>query len=151
MNNLNDSKELRELIRVLERKLGILEKSEMTCCDVTFAQCHAIIEIGRAKTISLNELAQMLNLESSTLSRTVNNLVNDELVQRELDPEDRRYITIQLTEKGQKIFKTIEEGMGIYFQKITDSIPPNKIKQVLESLELLIDAMGKSNCCNGDC
>lgn len=151
MEYTNESKELRELIRVLERKLGILEKSEVSCCGVTFAQCHAIVEIGRAESISLNELAEMLNLDSSTMSRTVNNLVNDDLAERELDTKDRRYVTIKLTGKGLKIFENIEENMGIYFQKITQSIPENKVKQVIESLELLLDAIKKSNCCEGRC
>jgi hypothetical protein len=42
------SKYLRELIRVLVRNLGILEKSDASCCGVTISQCHAIVEIGRS-------------------------------------------------------------------------------------------------------
>lgn len=41
------SKDLRELIRILVRDLGILEKSDGSCCGVTITQCHAIVEIGR--------------------------------------------------------------------------------------------------------
>ena len=41
------SKDLRELIRLLVRNLGILEKGDASCCDVTISQCHAIVEIGR--------------------------------------------------------------------------------------------------------
>lgn len=147
MEYTKESKDLRELIRILERKLGIVEKSEVSCCGVTFAQCHAVVEIGRATTISLNELAEMLNLDNSTMSRTVNNLVNDKLVERELDPKDRRCVTIKLTEDGKKIFENIEESMGIYFQKITQSIPKDKVNQVIESLELLLAAIKNSNCC----
>lgn len=147
MEYINESRELRELIRVLERKLGILEKSEASCCGATFAQCHAIVEIGRVKTISLIELAEKVNLDNSTMSRTVNNLVNTNLAERELDAKDRRYITIKLTGNGLKIFENIEVGMAIYFQKVTQSIPKDKVKQVIESLELLVYAINESNCC----
>jgi DNA-binding MarR family transcriptional regulator len=138
---------LRELIRILVRNLGILEKGDATCCGVTISQCHAIVEIGRAEEISLNELAELLTLDKSTMSRTINNLVDNDLVVRELHPEDRRYITIRLTEKGIKIFNNIEGGMEQYFDVIFKSIPENKREQVLESLKLLIESVSQNKCC----
>lgn len=145
-----DNKEshyLRELIRVLVRNLGILERSEATCCGTTVSQCHAIVEIGRANEISLNELAEVLSLDKSTMSRTINNLVESKLVVRELHPEDRRYVTIKLTDEGMKVFENIESSMEQYYQSIFSSIPENKRDQVLESLQLIIDAAKKNKCC----
>ena len=138
---------LRELIRVLVRNLGILEKGDATCCGVTISQCHAIVEIGRAEEISLNELAELLTLDKSTMSRTINNLVESALVVRKLHPEDRRYVTIKLTDEGTKIFKNIEEGMKQYFNTIFNSIPESKREQVLDSLKLLIKAVSENKCC----
>ncbi|CAB1246093.1 MarR family winged helix-turn-helix transcriptional regulator [Clostridium sp. HV4-5-A1G] len=147
MNDVSEPKRLREMIRILERKLGILSESELACCGITMAQCHALVEIGRARSISLNELAQLLDLKNSTMSRTVNNLVTDGLAIRDIDPQDRRYVTISLTESGVKIFKGIEEGMNMYFKKIYDFIPADKQKQVIESIEILIEAVSKNECC----
>ena len=64
-----------------ERKLGVLEDGEMACCGISMAQCHALVEIGRAGSISLVELAKLLDLDNSTMSRTVNNLVNSKLAE----------------------------------------------------------------------
>jgi len=147
MENLNEQKQLRESIRFLERMLGVLNDSEMSCCGVTMAQCHAIVEIGRAKSISLIDLAKILNLDNSTASRTVNNLVNGGLAVRELDPDDRRYVTISLTDSGTKIFNNIEVSMEEHFSKIYQYIPENKRSQVLESLQILVDVFGKCGCC----
>ncbi|MFC0906020.1 MarR family winged helix-turn-helix transcriptional regulator [Clostridium sp. MT-14] len=147
MNNVSKPKQLREMIRTLERKLGILSESELACCRITMAQCHALVEIGRAKSISLNELAQLLDLKNSTMSRTVNNLVTGGLARRDIDFQDRRYVTISLTESGIKMFKDIEEGMNLYFEKIYDSIPVDKQEQVIESIKMLVEAIGKNECC----
>jgi len=108
--NMDDrgSNYLRELIRILVRDLGILEKGDSTCCGVTISQCHAIVEIGRAQEMSLNKLAEILTLDKSTMSRTINNLVENDLVIRELHPEDRRYITIKLTGKKKETVKETE-------------------------------------------
>ncbi|MPM85293.1 hypothetical protein SDC9_132371 [bioreactor metagenome] len=138
---------LRELIRLLVRNLGLLEKSEASCCEITISQCHAIVEIGRIEKLSLNELAELLELDKSTTSRTINNLVDLGLVQREVSPEDRRYITINLTKEGEEIYKNIEDSMDEYYLNIFNSIPEEKRSQVLESLELLTDAVKNNKCC----
>jgi DNA-binding MarR family transcriptional regulator len=145
LKNIDDQIRLREGIRKLEIKMGLLNDSEMSCCKVTLAQCHAIVEIGRAGGISLAELAGLLNLDSSTMSRTVNNLVNSGYVIRELDPKDRRYVTIELTENGRTVFKEIESGMERKFSDILNRIPEDKRVQVLDCLELLTEAF--ESCC----
>mgnify|MGYP005835829463 CR=1 FL=1 len=147
MKEANNSKQLREMIRILERKLGALDDFQITCCGITMAQCHALVEIGRAKNISLNELAEILNLESSTMSRTVNNLVTNELAKRDIDPKDRRYVTIALTESGNKLFRDIEESMSLFYSKVYSYLPEDKREQVMESLQILLTAIGETECC----
>lgn len=144
-NHLNN--ELRELLRILIRDLGILEKSDASCCGISLAQCHAIVEIGRADKISLIDLADLLGLDKSTMSRTINNLVEVGLVLRELDMENRRYVIIQLTDKGKEIFQNTEESMNNYYQDILESISENKRNEVIEGLQLLTDAVKKNRCC----
>lgn len=142
-----DGNYLRELLRILVRNLGLLEKTEASCCGTTIAQCHAIVEIGRGNQISLNELSDILGLDKSTMSRTLNNLVEADLAVREIHPEDRRYVTIELTEKGKEVFNSIEGSMELYYRDILNSIPMNKREQVIESLELLADAVKQNKCC----
>lgn len=135
------SEYLRELLRILVRNLGILEKSDASCCGVTIAQCHAIVEIGRIKKISLIELADLLGLDKSTMSRTINNLVEAGLVKRDIDAENRRYISIQLTDQGTEVFVSIENSMYRYYSDIFKSIPEDKRNQVLDSLEVLVNSI----------
>jgi DNA-binding MarR family transcriptional regulator len=136
---------LRELLRILVRNLGILEKSDANCYGVTIAQCHAIVEIGRAQKISLIDLAELLGLDKSTMSRTIKNLVDSDLVNRDIDSDNRRYISIQLTDKGIEVFNNIEDSMHVYYSKIFNSIDSDKRDKVLESLELLVEAIRDNN------
>jgi DNA-binding MarR family transcriptional regulator len=147
MDNLQNAQKLRGMIKTLVRNLGILEKGEASCCGITLGQCHAIVEIGSAHSISLNDLAELLHLDNSTMSRTVNNLVNQDLAEREIDPNDRRYIKIKLTDQGKEAFQSIEESMNEYFQSILESIPNEKREQVIESLFLLANAVKNNKCC----
>lgn len=142
----SDSRELREIIRILERRLGLLTKSEMSCCGVTFAQCHALVEVGRTGSLSLNGLAEILNLDDSTVSRTVDGLVKLELLERETDPQNRRSVTIRLNQKGEELFQGIESKMEAYYAAIYNQLPIAKREQVLESLSILNDAITKIGC-----
>ncbi|MDF2892187.1 MAG: transcriptional regulator, MarR family [Clostridia bacterium] len=139
--------ELRDLTRLLVRNLGILDKSEASCCGTTIGQCHAIIEIGTAQEISLNELADILKLDNSTISRTVNNLVDQQLVVREIDPQDRRYIKMKLTDRGWTVYESIEKNMNMYYACLLKDIPEEKHAQVIESLALVVEAMKNNKCC----
>ena len=146
MNLIRSSQRLREGTRLLLRKLGIFERDEALCCGVTYAQCHAVVEVGRKETLSLNELAELLNLDKSTVSKTVDQLVKNGIMLREPGQKDRRYVTLTLTTEGYELFQSIEKRMEAYFTEILDSIPENKREQVIEGVQILSDAMQKTEC-----
>ncbi|MFA0815497.1 MAG: MarR family winged helix-turn-helix transcriptional regulator [Anaerofustis sp.] len=138
---MHPSQELRELERVIQRKLSALIDGEMNCAQITQAQCHALVEIGRAGSISLNDLSEMLNVENCTMSRTLNKLVDNGYAIREINANDRRYIKITLTEKGNDIFERVETNIDAHFRTIYNAIPKEKRDQVFESLNLLVNAV----------
>jgi len=147
MNIISPSQRLRETTRLLIRKLGVLERSEIVCCGITLTQCHAIVETGRKEQISVNGLSELLNLDKSTVSRTVEQLVNNDIVVRKPDLNDRRYVTLQLTIKGEELFGRIEQRMEAYFAEVLASIPKGKQEQVIESLQLLSEALNSRRYC----
>ncbi len=148
MTDTQEAKQLRELIQFVERKLGVLEDGELACCGISPTKCQALVEIGRAGTVSLAELAALLNLDNSTMSRTVNHLVSYRLAERELDRNDRRYVSIRLTPEGQKTFEEVESNMTDYYSKVLDAIPKEKRETVLDSLQVLLKAIGDTDCCS---
>ena len=144
MKKLQKANLLREIIRVTVRKLGFLQKSEATCCGITIGQCQTLVEVGNSGEITINEIADLLNLDKSTVSRTVENLVNQELMTRKSDGEDRRYVKIMLTNKGNELFNSINQNMEKYFSGIIDAIPLDKQKVVSAALPCILEAFQKS-------
>ena len=143
---MEESKQFREDIRLLVRKLGILDKvTHNRSNEITLPQCHAMIEIGRHPGISLKELATKLNIDVSTTSRTVEGLVKKGLALRISSESDRRYISITLSESGNNLFRHTEESMFYYYRNVFDRIPYEKQEQVLESLSLMISAFTKES------
>lgn len=149
--NIENIRMLRKKLRELELGLNLQFKADRECCGVTLSQCHALLEIGRRGMISLVDLAAGLGLDDSTLSRTINGLVLLGLVQRTENPEDRRYVSLSLTDQGKKIFKTIDNLNNGNFSKIFEFIPEAKHEQIVESFILFADAVRKfresNECC----
>ena len=131
--------------------MGWSQKNDIQCCGVTLAQCHALIEIGKRERVSIVELAGVLGVDTSTLSRTVDNMVKLGLVDRLLNPQDRRYVTIALTDRGSGVCQSIEASFSDYVTRIFELIPQEKHNQVMEDLNLIADAISKCNkdfpCC----
>lgn len=142
---------LKDILRDIVRNLGLLEKNKEFCCGITYAQYCAIIEIGRAKEIFFKDLSEKLKLDKSTTSRTVDNLVKLNYAQLDTYTENRRFIKITLTNEGQKLFESIENGATQYYKNILELIPEDKRDQLVESLEYLLSAISKVKCCDVSC
>lgn len=138
---MNAPEILREVIKVCVRKLGLVQKTDAACCGITIAQCHTLVEIGRGKILSLNELSEVLTLDKSTMSRTVEKLVNAGLVERQIDTADRRYTKIKLTATGVEMVERINSSMMEYFGRVLNAIPANKRTIVIEALPHLLTAV----------
>lgn len=136
-------------MRLLIRATGAWEKNEASCCGITLGQCHILIEIGRNNELPLNELANILNLDKSTVSRAVDNLVKNNLVIRKTNSADRRYLGLVLSSEGNEIYNEIEKNMNETFAEVLNLIPENKQIQVVESIQLLLNALNnkKNMCC----
>jgi DNA-binding MarR family transcriptional regulator len=142
---------LREKLRVLERESGGVFGQEQDCCGVTVSQCHTLLQVGQRESLSLVDLAAELNLDASTLSRTVQGLVLLGLLDRRTDAGDRRYVTIALTAQGRKVAAAIEEKYDAYFTAVLGRLPAASRTSIIESLSVFVDAVRAHNESIGCC
>ena len=130
----------RQKLRIIEREIEDQLKNGTVCCGVSLSQCHTLMELGIFESTTISNLASMLKLDKSTLSRTIEGMVQIGLVNREIDPSDRRYMRIGLTDQGRKTFKSINGFCNDFYTRIFEYIPKNKQDQVIESVTLLTEA-----------
>lgn len=133
-------KQFREYTRQLECHLGNMNQADCCCCGVSKSQCFLIVEIGRKPGISVKELAEILHVDKSGISRSVEELVQKDFVERTPAKEDRRFVTLSLLPKGQERFEKIEHDMYVKFKEVFEQIPSEKREQVIEALKLYNEA-----------
>ncbi len=141
--------QFRAKLREIECAVWMQTKSEALCCGVTMAQCHAILEIGAAGELNLKDLSAKLGLDNSTLSRTVESLVQDGLVDRTPSKEDRRATVIRLSEKGRAARDRINSTWNQICRDMFRSIPREKHEQLIESVSILSELL--AGCCCNQC
>ena len=130
----------RRQLRVLEREVVRQLATDTSCCDVTLSQCHALLELA-ASDLSLTGLAAALDLDTSTVSRTVDGLVRVGLVERSEDSTDRRLIRLTLTPAGQAKVDFIDEGCNKYYADLLAGMSEQDKQGVLKAVGLLSERM----------
>ena len=148
--------DFRHSLRFLEREFERQMKSETGCCGVTLAQCHLLLELDVLKKTSIKTIAGILELDKSTLSRTIDSLVTENLITRLTLTEDRRITEIALTNKGKKTVQKINKLCNVYYAKLFDEIPEKNHKTIINGIKIFAETMNvfrkKSNkktskCC----
>jgi len=127
----------RKELRSLERQVELSLLAQTECCGVTPAQCHLLLEVEGADTPSVGELAASLDLDPSTLSRTVDGLVKAGLLLRREDPSNRRRQLVGLSPAGAVKAGVINAVCDRYYEELFASLPEKDAATLRGAIPLL--------------
>ncbi|MEH3155135.1 MAG: MarR family transcriptional regulator [Gordonia paraffinivorans] len=106
--------------------------------DISFAHFRTLMVLaGRARALSLNELAEILHLSVAATGRNVDKLVGMGLVDRREDPTDRRVKRVSLTDEGHHKVTEHLDRKEDEFRNFLDRLPAalrDDLHQVLHSI-----------------
>lgn len=71
---------------------------------------QVILELLRVKNRTVNEIAHFLSITASAASQLISKLEKQEYVKREINPDNRREIIVQLGEKGQHYNEMVDKN-----------------------------------------
>jgi DNA-binding MarR family transcriptional regulator len=145
----------RSALRVFESLIDLTSRRDDYCCGVTLAQCHALLALSESETVSLKDLTSRLRLDKSTLSRTVDSLVEGGLADRKTERGDRRVCCISLTARGRTAVSRINGTWDRFAAALLERVPESKRDAALDGLEILANAFletagavqSPSSCC----
>ena len=139
----NQVEKFRKILRQIQRELAALSRDDAQCCGISLAQCHAMIELGISGRTSISTLANAIGLDKSTLSRTIDSLVQQDLVLRNINNEDRRFMAVELSARGETFYKSLNDRYNMIFHEAMEDIPGEKQAQLLDDLELFLKILNK--------
>jgi DNA-binding MarR family transcriptional regulator len=145
--------EAHRLMDQITKNSQVYEESCVKFFGVTSSQGGTLLSLPLNKTLKMNELSNAMSVDSSTMTRMVDQLVEKGLVQRKADDKDRRLVQIGLTAAGQKLNQELAAALEKFYQDSLDQIPEIERSAILQSLETVSLAMSKGleECCKRYC
>ncbi len=105
MNELNSyiCFSMRAAMKKIDKNLTALLED----LGVSIPQSFILLSLLEENAVTLKELGNRTLIDSSSMTVLVDKLEKDELVERQLDPQDRRAIRVLITRRGREIAEKI--------------------------------------------
>jgi DNA-binding MarR family transcriptional regulator len=97
--------------------------------------------LGAGQPLRVSDLADLLDVERSTVSRRVSELVGLGLVTRTVDPDDRRAAVLRLTKPGERAVARIQNAWHRTLLGLTQDWTPRRRSETTANLNRLADAL----------
>ena len=136
---MNQSELLNSFLIDLQR----IFRTKIVPKELSYSQILAILIIPDAG-IEMSELASVMGLENSTVTRLITRLETNGFVKREKSIADKRSIIVYLKNKGLKIQKNIEKKSDSIGQEIFFNYNQSQKETILENLSLFQWALKKT-------
>lgn len=108
---------------------------------ITVAQSFILFSLLESDGLYVKCLAERLDIDSSAITGLVDRLDKEKLVERRVDPEDRRAFRIFLTEKGKKLAETLAPIGQEFNKKLKDGMKKEELAAFKKFLQK-IDGLG---------
>lgn len=117
---------LHHLVRQRENALG----RELAKAGLTLSQWQVLATLTRLEEATMGEVAAFCATDRTTLTRTVDRMVDDGLIRRDRDLVDRRQVQLHLTDKGQEVFLAATGDVARFNDRVTGVLKPEEVERL---------------------
>ena len=110
--------------------------------DATASQLSALSSLGRRGPLTLGELSSVERVRPPTMTRIVASLEEAALVERSIDPADRRVARVALTDQGRDLLERSRVRKDAYLADRLRQLPEDEraaLCRAADALERLLD------------
>ncbi len=130
-----------ELLRYVAKSYSGLQRRMADRCGVTSTRCLVLCAIGEDGEAMQADLPARLGLEKSWVSRTLDGLEREGLVEREACCGDARRLSVRFTDAGRKRFSDLNASLNRQALDVLGRVPAGERENVRRSLGLLAEAL----------
>ncbi len=139
-DNLNLEEKIIDIVRELSRTLRFFDRKSQDNTGVTLNQCYMLDLIRENKIMPLSELHERLGIDKSTTTRLIEPLLKRGLLEKMKSQQDKRASYVVITKNGEEVFHNARNRSFVAIRKVLEEIPEEKHLQVVESIDLLLEA-----------
>jgi MarR family transcriptional regulator, organic hydroperoxide resistance regulator len=140
---MGKSQLIQEIVE-LERQVGriIGQHAQIIWIDsgLTLTQLRSLFLIANKGSTNFRKLAEALGVTPSNVTGIIDRLVEQGLVSRTQNPEDRREMTLQTTDKGQALVSNLKEVGIKHMTHILSLLSLEELSALIQGLSAFIRA-----------
>jgi DNA-binding MarR family transcriptional regulator len=130
-------KEVFELYRQVNRTMRQHGPDAWMQLNLTILQVKSLFFITNHGSTNFKKLATALTVTPSNLTGVIERLVEQGLVSRKENPEDRRMLLLKATEKGESLVMELRERRLGYLTRALSDLSPEELTLITRGLSLL--------------
>lgn len=111
--------------------------------SINKTQGQVLMAILRSTENNMTDLSQQIGLAKSSLTRTIDSLINEGLVSRSYGIRDRRTIRCTLTEKGLNIANKLDQIMRKHIEDTLANLSENEKTELYDKLSGSVNLLTK--------
>jgi len=106
---------------------------------ISRAQWVVLIRLDRSEGLKQSELAEILDLQPISLTRLLDRLAENGLIERRADPNDRRANRLFLTSAARPLLEQLTKLGAEMMETVLDGLDPKANDRLLRDLTLMKD------------
>ncbi|MDP2172526.1 MAG: MarR family transcriptional regulator [Candidatus Cloacimonadaceae bacterium] len=135
-----NAEKFHNLITRLQVVLSEIDYAQKACLQAGKMECQLLNHLYLVKTpVNMNELARVLGVSHSRVTRIMDNLVSKKLVTRRPSEEDRRCWFAIISDKGKKLAENSQQTVVDQQKKILAKIPEKDVDEVYNALKKYVE------------
>jgi len=135
-----DASDVYDVMTELLRIYQFRDRDRVASHGLTVTQAYALDIILRRDDLAAKELAQELALEKSTVSRLIDGMVANDLVERSGHPRDARSALLRATPLGRRLYSAFRRDIVRENVDVLRGLAPSQRTTLIETLRRFTDA-----------
>jgi len=126
-----------KIARLYRKRVHIVTK-ELKHLNINSNQSILLVNIGRTPGMNQNQLTELLSLDKTNMSKSLKTLDERGLIEKHLNPKDKRYYQIYLSKKGEKLLVEIRAVLSSIWEQNLQGISQEEKESFLVTLDKVL-------------
>lgn len=107
--------------------------------DLTIPMAYVLLLLSSKKGTLSTQIAPLLGMEAGSITRLLKSMEEQDLICRKSDQEDKRQVSVYLTELGKKKRAEARKIVKVFNDLVKDKISPTKLNTFLSVLDEIVE------------
>jgi DNA-binding MarR family transcriptional regulator len=126
-------------LRFVSNHVSFSFRDRIAGLDVTVAEWVALRTLHNHAPCTLGELSEQIGIDLGATSRLVSRLIDKKLASRKASPDDRRYVTLELSPAGKKLIPKIAREADLNDAAFFDCLSKSDKAHILRIMQALVE------------